>query len=293
MRKISLIVGLALALIPLGCGGGSDAETTASRPHLFRGIAVTLDGSFNAENVGLLMAEERGYFDDVDLGVVLRNPVQPERPIKYVVERDVDLAVSHEPQVALAKEKGAPIVAVGSLIPEPTAAMIWLKKSKIGGIADLKGKTIAIYGLPFERDLLRGVLARADLTLADVKVKSVNYETVPDLISGRADALFGGSWNVEGAELKARGLEPVVTRVEDLGVPSYDELVVIARRDRVSSSPWLIPDFMSAVDRGTAAAVKDPEAAVDVIVENTENPNRKAIKAAVEATLPLLASKTG
>lgn len=277
----------ALAVLLAGCGGG-DAETTESRPGLFRGIAVTLDGRFNAENVGLLMAAKRGYFEDADLGVELREPVLPERAIKYVIGRDVELAISHEPQVVLAMEKGAPIVAVGSLIPQPTATVIWLKESGVGGIADLKGRTIAIYGLPFEWDLLQSVLAAAGLTLGDVKVKSVNHETVPALVSGRADAILG-SWNVEGAELKARELNPVIVPVEDFGVPAYDELVVIARRDRPSSSPWLVPDFMKAVSRGTAAAIEDPEAAVDAIAEKTDKPNRKAIKAAVEATLPLLA----
>jgi putative hydroxymethylpyrimidine transport system substrate-binding protein len=290
-KKVILILAVIAATVLLtGCGEEGDAET-ASRPGLFRGIVVTVDGKFNAENVGLLMAAKRGYFEDFDLGVELRNPIFPERPIKYVIGRNVDLAISHQPQVVLAQEKGAPIVAIGSLVSQPTAALIWLKRSKIGGIAGLRGKTIAIYGLPFEWDLLRSVLAQGGLTLADVKVKGVNYETVPDLISGRADAILG-SWNVEGAELKARGLGPVIARVEDLGVPAYDELVVVARRDRVADSPWLARDFMSAVRRGTAAAVEDPEAAVDAIVEKTDKPNRKAIKASVEATLPLL-SRSG
>jgi putative hydroxymethylpyrimidine transport system substrate-binding protein len=209
-----------------------------------------------------------------------------------VAERAVDLAISHQPQVVLAKENGLDIVAVGSVVPEPTAAMIWLKKSKIGGLADLKGKTIGVYGLSFERGILQGVLARAGLSLDDVKVKKVEHETVPDLVSGRIDATFGNSWNVEGAELEARGLEPVITRVQDLGIPSYDELVVIARSERLRKDPQLIPDFLSAVARGTEAAIKDPEAAVKVIVEERENreenPNEKGIEAAVEATLPLL-----
>jgi putative hydroxymethylpyrimidine transport system substrate-binding protein len=287
MRGLRLIAVLVVGAFLVGCGGGDDADTAESRPGLFRGIVVTVDGKFNAENVGLLMALNRGYFDDVDLGVTFRNPVLPERPIRYVVEGDVDLAISHQPQVELVKEKGAPIVAAGSLVSQPTAALIWLKKSKIGGIADLKGKTIAIYGLPFERDLLQSALAQAGLTLADVKVSSVNYETVPDLVSGRADAILG-SWNVEGAELRSRGLNPVIERVEDFGVPAYDELVVIARRDRVAGSPWLTRDFMTAAARGTAAAIEDPEAAVDAIVEKTDDPDRKAIKASVEETLPLL-----
>jgi putative hydroxymethylpyrimidine transport system substrate-binding protein len=184
---------------------------------------------------------------------------------------------------------------VGSLIAQPTAAMIWLKKSNINGIADLRGKTIAIPGLPFQKSLLRNVLARAGVSLKDVKVESVGYKLVPALVNGRADAIFGGSWNLDGVKLESLGLKPVITRVEDLGVPAYEELVVITRADRAAKEPKLVRDFMWAVKRGTAAAIKDPEAAVDVIEEGDEKDpeaDRKVTEAEAEATFPLL-SRSG
>jgi putative hydroxymethylpyrimidine transport system substrate-binding protein len=176
-------------------------------------------------------------------------------------------------------------------MPKSTAALIWLRKPQIGGIADLKGKTIAIAGLPFERELLQSVLAGAGLTLDDVKVEFAGYELVPALLSGKADAIFG-SWNVEGIELEKRGLRPVVTRVQDLGVPAYEELVLIARRDRLERDPESIRDFIAAMNRGTAAAIEDPKAAANLIASGTSDPNRPAIEAEVKATLPLL-SRSG
>ncbi|HMI81275.1 MAG TPA: ABC transporter substrate-binding protein, partial [Solirubrobacterales bacterium] len=195
------------------------------------------------------------------------------------------------PQVVLAREKGAPIVALGSLISQPTAAMIWLRNSGVSDIADLKGKTIAIPGLPFQRDFLEVALAQGGLTLADVKVKNVGYDLVPALVSGRADAIFGGSRNLEGAVLETWGLDPVITRVQDLGIPLYDELVLIARPDRVAENPRMIRGFMSALSRGTAAAVGDRESALDSIEGSGETNievGRRAKEVQLEATLPLL-----
>ncbi|HEU5062640.1 MAG TPA: ABC transporter substrate-binding protein [Solirubrobacterales bacterium] len=256
---------------------------------------MALDGYYGPENVGILMAEERGYFTDVGIDAIVTAPSPPSRPVSYVMSGIVDLAVSHQPQVAIARGKDLPVVAVGSLISRPTAAMIWLQRSRIGGIADLRGKTIAIPGLPFQEEFLASILARAGLTLADVEVRVAGYDLLPDLVKGRADAIFGGSWNLEGAVLEARGLDPVITRVQSLGVPSYDELVVIARSNRVSKDPQLIRDFMSAVARGTADALEDPEAAARVVVDGYEaNPDlsRKSVEAEIEATLPLL-SRSG
>jgi putative hydroxymethylpyrimidine transport system substrate-binding protein len=283
---------LLVAVLVAGCGGGGDegtAETRSQRPEKLREFAVTLDGYAGPETMGLLMADELGYFEEVGLDVSFSLPLYPVRPVNYVDQQIVDMAVSHEPQVVLARERGVPLVAVGSLVERPTAAMIWLKKSKIDGIADLKGKTIAIPGLSFQGGFLQSLLAQAGLTPADVKIERVDYGLLSALIGGQADAIFGGSWNVEGIELETRGLEPVITRVESLGVPSYDELVLIAHRNRLSKDPQSIRDFMSALARGTAAArEEDPKAVTEAILAVSEKSNRKATQAQVEATLPLL-----
>ncbi|HEV2859194.1 MAG TPA: ABC transporter substrate-binding protein [Solirubrobacterales bacterium] len=256
---------------------------------------MTLNGQEGPENVGILMAQQKGYFTDERLSVSVFTPVSPARPVQYVATRQDDLGVTQAPQLVIGRDKGAPVVAVGSLVNRATAAMIWLKESRIVGIADLRGKTIGIPGVPFQKDFLENVLGRAGLTLDDVEVKNVGYELVPALVGGRVDAIFGGSWNLEGAELEARGLEPAVIHLQGLGVPPYDESLVIARADRVSEEPGLIEDFMSAVSRGTAAAVADPRAAVEAIEEaglGGSKVSRRALKAEVEATLPLL-SKSG
>jgi len=296
----------AAAVLLAGCGdGGSDtAATTAQPPETtttekpaeppknLKTFEITLDGYPSPENVGVVLAQKRGYFENAGLEVSIHTPVTPLLPVKYVADRSVDLSVTHQPQLVLAQEKGVPVVAIRSLVPQPTAAMIWPGKSKIEGIADLKGKTIAIPGVPFQEDLLQVVLAKAGLSLADVKVKQVEHLLVPALVSGRADAIFGGSGNVEGTELEARGLEPVVTPVQELGVPAYEELVVIARRDRLAKDPKSIRAFLGALTRGTEEAIAEPEAAVEALAEEALEPNREAIEAGVEATIPLL-SPTG
>lgn len=307
MKLFRWLIVLGAAVFLIGCGEGSAGETSEQagkppkpQPKLPE-VRVTLDEIFSPEDAGLLTANHQGHFEDVGLEVHVTAPSPPTRPVRYVAEGIVDIAVSHPPQVAMAQEKGIPIVALGSLVSQPTASMIWLKESKIDGLADLRGKTIAFQGLPFEEAFLEAALRRAGLAPTDVKIKQTiaraQFKLVPELASGRADAIFGGSANVEGAELESRGLEPVVTPVRQLGVPDYDELVVIARRDRVAKEPELFRRFMAAVREGTAAAIEDPEAATEAVIaglegEGYDEVNRSAVEAGVEATLPLL-SRTG
>lgn len=317
-RSQLLAVMLAVVLLA-GCGGGGGGETAHIDPAVLKEVEaeeaaakaeakaakrcpevpghdlhVALDEWKTPEIAGILMATQRKDFADLGLKVSPLVAVGPTSVIPYVVKGVDDMGVSHEPDVVLAQAEGAPIVILGSLVPRPTAAVIWLKRSHINGIADLKGRTIAIPGLPFQEKFLEKMLARVGLTRRDVKVKSVGYKMVPDLLSGRVDAIFGRS-NLQGAELEARGLEPVVTSVQGSGVPAYDEAVLIAHADCVAKRPKLFRKFMVAVGRGTAAAIEDPGGVMRALMSEFEtNPEtgRKAMKAEIRATIPLL-SKSG
>lgn len=289
MRLGYLIVLLAaVAALAGGCGEGSDAETSEAptgKPQQFR---VVLNGKPRAENVGVIMAHTRGYFKEAGLDVIIHEPLMPARAFPYVADGIVDVGIVHQPELVLGQQGGASVVAVAGVTTQPNVAMIWLRKSKIESVADLEGKTIAIPGRAFEKGFLEMFLARGGLTLADVKVKTAEYNLLPALISGRADAIFGGSWNVEGAELEARGLDPVITRVESLGAPSYEDLVLITRRDRLAEDPESIQEFVAAMVRGTAEAVEDPRFAGEVVAYRNDKVPGKATKAEFEATLPLL-----
>jgi putative hydroxymethylpyrimidine transport system substrate-binding protein len=294
MKGVGRLAVLAVAAALAGCGGGDSSTGTAAPglPPEPRAIEVSMNNYEGPEQAGFLIATANGYFEDVGLDVATGSPANPSRPIRYVLSEISDLGVSHMPQVAMAIENGKPIVAVGSVIAQPTAAMIWLKDSGIASVSDLKGKTVAIPGLPFQKELLRSVLERSGLKLSDVKLKLVSYKSVQVLASGKADATFGGSANVEGAELRALGLKPVVTPVQDLGVPPYDELVLFAARDRVAKEPQLIRNVLAGLQRGTAAALRNTSRAVEVVegaIEPNPEATPKGLRLGTEATLPLLA----
>jgi putative hydroxymethylpyrimidine transport system substrate-binding protein len=296
------VLGVAALFALPGCGGTEratetrpSASTAAAHQEAMREVRISVDGYKGAQSVGILMAQELGYFEDAGVEMIFTSAISPAWPVKYLREEQVDFAVLRQPQVVRAEEKGAPIVAVGALEARPTAALIWLKKSGIGGIADLKGKTIAIPGLSFQEDFLQDLLERNGLTLDEVKIKRVGYDLVPALTSGGADAIFGGSWNVEGAALAARGLKPVVHRAQGLGFPRYDEQALVARTDWASWNGPLIRDVMTALARGTRAAIEHPRAAIKAVEESDEtdlHATPRGTEAEVKATLPLL-SETG
>ncbi len=125
-----------------------------------------------------------------------------------------------------------------------------------------------------------------------MKAVNVGFGLLPALVSGSAQAMLGGYSNVEGIDLRERGKEPVVTPVDKLGVPTYDELVLIANRTKLEEDPEEIRLFLAALERGTNAAVENPGAAAKAITEANHDLEPKLTSAEVKATLPLLAART-
>jgi putative hydroxymethylpyrimidine transport system substrate-binding protein len=285
-RRTALLT-LALALLALGlaaCGEKSE-ETTGGQSEP---LSLTLDFYPNPDHAGIYMAQKLGYFEDAGLDVDVKTPSEPALPIREVAAGQTDLAVSYEPEVALARQKGLDVVAVGALVDRPLTSLIWLRKSGIKGIGDLRGKTVATAGIPYQDTYLKTILERAELSPADVKAVNVGFGLLPALLSGRADAMLGGFSNVEGVDLRVRGKDPVVTPVDRLGVPTYDELVLVANGSKLEDEGEKVRLFLAALARGTAAAVENPKAAAKALVEANGDLDPKLTEAEVKATLPVL-----
>jgi putative hydroxymethylpyrimidine transport system substrate-binding protein len=274
---------LALALGLTACGEKSEDVTGEKQP-----LSLTLDFYPNPDHAGIYMAQKLGYFEEAGLDVSIHTPADPAAPIKLLAAGRTDLAISYEPEVLLAREQGLDVKAVAALVNRPLTSMIWLKKSGIKGVGSLAGKTIATAGITYQDAYLKTILARANLSTSDVNPVNVGFGLLPAIVGGKAQAMLGGFSNVEGVDLRLRGTDPVVTPVDKLGVPTYDELVLAAQGKRLEEDPQAIRLFVAALARGTAAAANNPKATAKALLEANPDLDPKLTSAEVSATLPLL-----
>jgi putative hydroxymethylpyrimidine transport system substrate-binding protein len=282
----AIVVALALLILAAGLAAcGAKSDNSKGEPE-----KLTLDLDFypNPDHAGIYMAQEEGFFKEAGLDVTIDSPTDPSAPLKDVAAGRADLAVTYEPEVMLAHEKGLDVVAVAALVNQPLTSLIWLKKSGIKGVADLKGKTVSNAGISYQEAFLTTILRRAKVPASTVKSVNVGFGLLPSLIGGSAQAMLGGYSNVEGVDLRERGKEPVITPVDELGVPTYDELVFVARRSTLEEEGSKIRLFISALKRGTEAAVAKPKAATEAVLAANSSLEPKLTEAEIEATLPLL-----
>jgi putative hydroxymethylpyrimidine transport system substrate-binding protein len=115
----------------------------------------------------------------------------------------------------------------------------------------------------------------------------VGFGLTPALLTRKVDAVLGAFWNYEGTDLKLRGKRPQIIRIEDAGVPSYNELVLVANGDALERDAGKIRAFIGAVSRGTRALRRDPDQAIDGLLEANPDLDPELQRAVVDVTLPL------
>ena len=278
---------LGLATVLSACGAGGDATTgSAGNPQPF---TLDLDWYVNPDHAGIYTALQKGYFRQAGLDVKPEVPSDPSAPIKEVAAGRADLAVSYEPEVLLAQKQGLDVKAVAAIVAQPLTSLISLPSAGIASAAELNGKSVGTAGIPYQSDYLDTVLETAGLSSSSVTEVNVGLNLLPALIGGKVDAILGGFRNIEGVDLQQRGLDPRIVPVDRLGVPTYDELVLVGRSSTVRDHPEAIRAFIAALAKGTSYAVAHPQEAANAVIGAGKGLDQMQTRAEVAATLPLLA----
>jgi putative hydroxymethylpyrimidine transport system substrate-binding protein len=237
--------------------------------------------------VGIYEAMANGDFAKAGLKVHLQVPTNPASPLQLLAAGKVDAAISYEPQLMLARDAGEPLVAIAALVQRPLTSIVSLhsKHVNITRPEDLRGKKVGDAGIPYQRAFLKTILAHASVPASSVKEVDVGANLVPAMVSGRVDATLGAYWNYEAIQLRQEGKRPNVIHVEDAGVPTYDELVVVVRENEIANETNELRRFVQALGRGYQAVRADPAAGVDALVGANPSLDRKLQLASVNATL--------
>jgi putative hydroxymethylpyrimidine transport system substrate-binding protein len=288
-RLVLALIALCAVSALAGCGEKVDVL----RPKTEKPFQLMLDYFPNADHAPIYAADAAGDFKAAGLDLKIRQPADPAAPIKQVAAGRVDLAVSYEPEVLRARSNGLHVVAVGALVRGPLTSLISLPKAKIRRPDDLKGKIVGTAGIDYQHAYLQTILEQAGVPAGKVKERNVGFNLVPALLTGKVDAILGGFWNYEAIDLQQRGKKPRVIRMDDAGVPDYDELVFVANEDALEREGPLIRRFLTALRRGQQSLQRDPAAGVAALVKANRDLDPKLQRASVRATLPYFAPPSG
>ena len=279
-----LAAAAALAALVAGCGG----DDSSSAPEVAEKVDLILDWFPNADHAGVYGAIDEGYFADEGLDVSPVVPSDPAASLKQVGAGRAPFAISYEPDVLLARAAGVPVVAVGALVTHPLNSVIVRTDRGISRPRDLEGKTVGIAGVPSDRPLLDAVVRADGGDPAAVKTRTVGFTLAPALAAGKVDAVIGAYWNIELVELERQGVPAQAFRLEENGVPNYDELVVVTSEAIARDRPELVEAFLRGLRAGQDWAATDEAGAVEHLVAANEDLDPDVVKEQLDMTAELL-----
>jgi putative hydroxymethylpyrimidine transport system substrate-binding protein len=280
-RVLPAVLATVLVVVAAGCGERKEpAGTTGAAER----VNLVLDYVPNADHAGIYAAIGSGEFKAAGLDVRPRTPSDPAAPLKLLAAGRADLAISYEPELLLARAKGAKLVAIGALVQTPLTSIISLGSHGIDKPSELDGKKIGTAGIAYQDAYLKTILAHAGG--ADARSINVGFNLVPALVSKRVDAVLGAFWNVEGVQLDEDKRDPHILRVDKIGVPTYNELVIVAREQDVRTRGALLRRFMRALGRGHERLRDHTGLGVDELVKADPNLKPSLLRAQIKATLP-------
>jgi NitT/TauT family transport system substrate-binding protein len=170
------------------------------------------------------------------------------------------------------KTDAAPVKAVFVLFNKSPYAIVARKSRGIHALSDIAGKTVGVA----ESDLsirLWPALARQN----GIKIASVTQSKIsaavrePILSAGQVDAVAGFSY-LSAVNLRDRGVpadDLAVLRYADYGCEAYGFAVIVNPAFAVAK-PEAVKGFLRAVIAGTQLAIRQPERAVDEVVNQMD-----------------------
>jgi putative hydroxymethylpyrimidine transport system substrate-binding protein len=265
--------------------GAAALPAAAAAPRLAP-VSLLLDWLPNTDHAGVYAARALGMYRAQGLDVHVIVPGNATDALEEVATGHYDFAISYEPDVLLACRRGLPVEAVMAIVDRPLNTVLTLRSSGIRSLKELRGKTVGITGVPSDYAVMHALEAFAHLPRSSVRLATVGYNLLPALLHGAVQAVEGVYWTWEAVELAQQGHPVRVFHIERLGVPTYDELVLVTSDHLARTDPSLVRRFVAATVRGYAYAHAHPQRAATLLLRQVPSLSAKLVRASMNLLAP-------
>jgi NitT/TauT family transport system substrate-binding protein len=262
-KKIVLLtLGLVIGLS--ACGSQPSGDDAGTLVH----IRLPMGYIPNVQFAPLYVAVEKGYFKEAGIEIEFDYSFETDG-VALVGADELQFAVVSGEQVLLARAQGLPVVYVAAWYQQYPVAVVSKVEQGIVEPADLQGKKIGLPGLFGANYIgLVALLYSAGLSEQDVTLDSIGFNQVEALATDQEQAVSVYTAN-EPVQLKAQGFELNELRVSDHVQLASNGL--LTNEITLAENPDLVRAMVSALLKGLAETIADPDQAYEISKEYVEN----------------------
>lgn len=241
----------AVAAAPLGAAA-QDADVTLRTDYRFNGYVTPF-----------ALALERGYYKDEGLNVTIEQGQGSATTIQTVASGGDEFGLADSSTLVRGvSAQGIPVKLVSVYTQTGTNGLIYHPASGFDGdLKTMQGKPLISSPGSAELTLMPALLATAGMTMDDIDVQLVDFNTRVPLFLRTPDAFLAGFATGDFLRVRAGNPDAEYKPFSDYGIQVHGT-GLIATNDTVANQPELVGKMVRASLKGWQDAVKDPEAAV-------------------------------
>ncbi|WP_051908566.1 ABC transporter substrate-binding protein [Candidatus Odyssella acanthamoebae] len=212
-------------------------------------IKIYLDWFVNPHHAALVVAQQAGIFDKHGLQVTLIAAGGSEEGSRQVAAGAADFAISKQSaHLIRCCNQDMPLVRIATLINKPLECLI--ASEEITSLSDLKGKRIGYTSssVEFAHLSLATMLAKVGLKLTDVTLVPITSGMVSAFMTKNVDALLSAYRTYELDDIRQYRPNVKTFYYEENGIPSYDQVIVVANRAHLEDAKKLVAALQESVD---------------------------------------------
>jgi NitT/TauT family transport system substrate-binding protein len=254
-------------------------------------VSLRLNWYWSGIHAPFFLAKERGYYRENGIDLVIEEGRGSGTTVQLVGNKSNDFGLADAGTTIISISKGIPVKCVFTL-NKSDLAVIFLEKTNIQTAKDIEGKSVAVTAGDSLHQMFPAVMRANNLDEKKITFLFMDPAAKPvAVMEGRADALLGGRTD-QPVIMRHKGFPTKAITFAELGVATVG-LAIHAHQDLIQSNPDLVRRFLKATTKGWTDTVKEPEVAVDALLKEHPDRDRKVLLDSLkEITENLLYSKT-
>lgn len=232
-------------------------------------LKLALDWTPNINHLGFFVAQELGFYQELDLNLEISDPAQDGytiTPAKKVELGEADFALCPTESLISyrTKSQSFPMVALAAILQEDLSAIAVKEDSGIVRPRELNGCHYASYQARYEDGIVKAMIKNdggaGELEISYPKKLGI-WNT---LLEGKADA----TWvflNWEGVEARQNKLSLRYFKMADYGIPYSYSPVITADENRARENKTAYRNFLAATKKGFLHSLDHPTESLDIL----------------------------
>jgi NitT/TauT family transport system substrate-binding protein len=267
----ALLVGVAVFRVALLSFASAQTQPAPLR--------LSLDSRLEGPLAMFPVAQDRGYFREEGLDVVIDEGAVPLDPINRVVSGSHDIGFADINALIRYRDQNpnAAVKAVFMVYNRPPYSIVSRKSRGVTEPKHLEGKKV---GIPPNGTTLGEwpLFAKLnDIDTSKVFVEPIGIPVrVPMLAAGQIDAALGYSFRVY-VDLKDRGVpvdDIVLLQMADYGLKLYGSAIIVNGK-LAAEKPEAVSAFLRASVRGLRDTIRNPGSAIDALLKRDESAKKE------------------